>query len=125
MKKYIYKIEKINNNKNADKLFKSFLEYCDKNEIDPQSIFTIEQMASILPRGTSGVLNYSTYGFSLMSMLSNQKGRDYFIFLNSNMSKIFTDTCNNNFNRDNYIWRKLYLNEKCKINPEYWSFINQ
>lgn len=75
MKKYIYKTEQINNNKNADKLFKAFLEYCDKGEIDPQRIFTIEQIANILPRGISGVSNYATYGFSLMSMFSNQKGR--------------------------------------------------
>lgn len=124
MKKYIYKTEQINNNKNADKLFKAFLEYCDKSEIDPQKFFTIEQIADILPRGLSGVSNYSTYGFSLMSMLSNQKGRDYFIFNNTNMTKVFTDTCNNNHDRDNYLWRKLYLKEQCRINPEYWSLIN-
>lgn len=124
MKKYIYKTEQINNNKNADKLFKAFLEYCDKSEIDPQKIFTIEQIADILPRGMSGVSNYATYGFSLMSMLSNQKGRDYFIFNNTNMTKVFTDTCNNNHDRDNYLWRKLYLKEQCRINPEYWYLIN-
>ena len=124
MKKYIYKTDQINNNKNADKLFKAFLEYCDKSEIDPQRIFTIEQIANILPRGISGVSNYATYGFSLMSMLSNQKGRDYFIFVNSNMTNVFTETCNN-YNRDNYLWRKLYLQEQCKINPEYWSLMNK
>lgn len=70
-----------------------------------------------IPRGTAGVANYSTYGFSLMSMFSNQKARDYFIFQNHVMSKIFTEICNNNYNRDNYAWKKLYLNQKCKINP--------
>lgn len=116
-----YKIESINNNKNADKLFKAFLEYCELNEIQPRKLFTIEEIANILPRGTAGVSNYSTYGFSLMSMMSNQKNRDYFIFVNSDMTKILTEHCNNNYDRDNYLWRKQYLKEQCKINPVYWE----
>lgn len=124
LNKYIYKIDEINNNKNADKLFKAFLEHCDTGEIDPQRDFTIEQIADILPRGTSGVSNYATYGFSLMSMFSNQKERDYFVFSDANMTKVLTETCNN-YNRDNYLWRKLYLKEKCKINPRYWSLIKK
>ena len=125
MKKYIYKTERINNNANADKLFKAFLEYCDNSEINPERLFTIEQIANILPRGISGVSNYATYGFSLMSMMSDQKGRDYFIFINPNMTKIFREICNNNYDRDNYLWRKLYLHEQCKINPEYWSIMSK
>ena len=121
MEKYIYKLEQINNDKNADKLFKAFLEHCEENVIDAQRTFTIEQIAEILPRGTSGVLNSSTYGFSLMSMMSNQKDRDYFVFDNSNITKVFTETCNNNHDRDNYLWRKRYLKEICKINSKYWS----
>ena len=54
-----------------------------------------------------------------MSMFSNQKDRDYFIFVNSNLQDEFTSICNNNHDRDNYYWKKYCLNEKVKINPEY------
>ncbi|VDN49246.1 conserved protein of unknown function [Petrocella atlantisensis] len=124
MSKFKYKIEYINNNKNADKLFKAFLEHCELNEIKPTKLFTIKEIADALPRGTSGVSNYSTYGFSLMSMMSNQKSRDYFMFLNADMTKIFTEHCKNNHDRDNYLWRKMYLKEQCKINPEYWELLD-
>lgn len=73
----------------------------------------------MIPRGTAGVDNYATYGFSIMSMFSGQKDRDYFIFNNPKVNDDFLTIFNNNFNRDNYIWRKEYSNEKCKINPKY------
>lgn len=119
MGKSMFKYELLKDNKNADKLFRSFLEYLDSKELNPYQEFTIEDISFIIPRGTAGVTNYSTYGFSIMSMLSNQKGRDYFSFQNINMTKIFTEICNNNYNRDNYEWKKRYLLEKCKINLEY------
>ncbi len=111
--------ELLKDNKNADKLFGSFLKYIEQESLSPTQEFTIEEISNIIPRGTAEVSNYSTYGFSFMSMLSNQKDRDYFCFQNANLSKIFTEICNNNRNRDNYEWKKLYLNEKCKINSTY------
>lgn len=53
-----------------------------------------------------------------MSMLSGQKDRDYFIFTNPKVRHDFTTICNN-VNRDNYMWKKEYINEKCRINPKY------
>lgn len=120
-KDIVYRYELLKDNKNADKLFKAFLDYCEKNIIDPESFFTIEDIANAIPRGTSGVTNYATYGFSLMSMFSNQKSRDYFVFEDPHMTKIFTETCNNNYNRDNYLWRKMYLKVSCHINPMYFT----
>lgn len=72
----------------------------------------------MIPLGTAGVSNYSTFGFSIMSMFSNQKGRDYFIFDDPHMTQIFTDCCNN-ANRNNYEWRKHYLDKTCRINLKY------
>ncbi|MCL6585560.1 MAG: hypothetical protein K6T72_03435 [Anoxybacillus sp.] len=52
--------------------------------------------------------NYAVYGFSILSMLSGQKQRDYFIFDNPNFRNEFTAVANNNRNRDNYYWLKSY-----------------
>lgn len=114
-----FNLSSIENRVNADKLFVSFLLYIEDKGIDVNKEFTVEEIANFIPRGTAGIENYATYGFSIMSMLSGQKDRDYFIFTNPKVRDDFTTICNNNFNRDNYMWRKEYINEKCKINPKY------
>ncbi len=82
------------------------------------SSFTIGQIAEIIPRGTAGVDNYTTYGFSVMSMLSGQKGRDYFIFENPMVKDEFTLACRNP-KRDNHYWKKHYSDARLRINPKY------
>jgi len=114
----IFTVAGIENKVNADKLFTSLLLEIEKNGIDIYKDFTIAEIAELIPRGAAGVNNYSTYGFSIMSMLSGQKYRDYFVFENKNLRDEFTTICNN-IDRDNYIWRKIYLNERAKINPKY------
>lgn len=114
-----FDISKIENKVNADKLFANFLLQVENKHINKYKEFTVGEISDLIPRGTAGVNNYSTYGFSIMSMLSTQKERDYFIFNNINLSDEFTSICNNNYNRDNYHWRKNNINDKCKINPKY------
>lgn len=114
-----FNIEKIIGKVNADKLFVSFLLQVEEKEIDENKLFYIEEVADLIPRGTAKVDKYATYGFSIMSMLSGQKDRDYFIFSNPKLKDDFSAICNNNFNRDNYIWRKEYAKEQCRINPKY------
>lgn len=115
----LFNIDKIENKVNADKLFISFLLEIEINKVNIRKEFTIEEIVNLIPKGTAGINNYSTYGFSIMSMFSNQKDRDYFIFANSSLQDEFTVICNNNHDRDNYYWKKYHLNEKVKINPEY------
>lgn len=114
----LFNIDKIENKVNADKLFISFLLEIEKNKVNIRKEFTIEEIVNLIPKGTAGINNYSTYGFSIMSMFSNQRDRDYFIFANSNLQDKFTAICNNH-DRDNYYWKKYHLNEKVKINPKY------
>ncbi|MGL5353713.1 MAG: hypothetical protein ACRDA5_10395, partial [Clostridium sp.] len=113
-----FNLSSIENKVNADKLFASFLVEVERKGIDENLQFSIKEITDLIPRGTAGVDNYSTYGFSIMSMFSTQKDRDYFVFNNSIVKEEFTINCNN-LNRDNYIWRKEYIDEKCKINPKY------
>lgn len=117
---HIFNLSLLVDNKNADKLFRSLLERLELKNIDYTSSFTIEEIVELIPKGTEGVSNYATYGFSITSMLSNQKGRDYFIFDDVAMTKVFTDLCKNS-NRDNYVWKKHYIDKKCRINPKYYD----
>lgn len=110
---------------NADKLFACFLLQVEEKEIDENKLFYIEEIADLIPRGTAQIDKHSTYGFSIMSMLSGQKDRDYFIFTNPKVKNDFSAFCKNNFNRDNYIWRKEYANEECRINPKYINNIER
>ncbi|MFZ2538488.1 MAG: hypothetical protein WAX04_06260 [Oscillospiraceae bacterium] len=115
-----FSITNIENRVNADKLFVSLLIEIKNKGIEIKKDFIISEIANLIPRGTAGVSNYSTYGFSFMSMLSGQKSRDYFIFQNHDLRSLFTDICNNNHDRDNYYWRKHYSGEKLRINPKYY-----
>ncbi|WP_048718968.1 hypothetical protein [Bacillus sp. 522_BSPC] len=115
----LFSTTNLENNVNADKLFVSFLVEVEKQRKDITKTFTIQEIANIIPKGTAGINNYSTYGFSFMSMLSGQKNRDYFIFENKELRGEFTSICNNNVDRDNYYWKKHCLNERVRINPKY------
>lgn len=119
----IFTASSIESKVNADKLFVSFLLEVEKREFSPLKEYTISEISELVPIGTAGITNYSTYGFSIMSMLSSQKGRDYFIFNNSGLRDEFTTICNNNHDRDNYYWRRYYANEGLKINPKYIKWI--
>ena len=76
----IFTVEDIKHNRYADKLFVSLLQEIERKGIDIKKWFTIAEIADLIPRGTSGVNNYATYGYSLMSMFGGQKDRDYFLF---------------------------------------------
>lgn len=93
----------------------------EKSGISITKEFTISEIADLVPKGTAGVSNHSTYGFSIMSMLSGQKHRDYFIFDKPELRDEFTSVCNNNRDRDNYFWKKYHSDVKVKINPKYFK----
>lgn len=117
--KELIDINLIQNRVNADKLFVCLITEINRRDINPYKTFTIKEVAEIIPKGTAEIRNHSIYGFSFMSMLSKQKNRDYFIFDSAKLKDEFTSICNNNHDRDNYYWKKHYLDEKLKINIKY------
>lgn len=119
LKSNIFTLTGIENDKNADKLFVSLLQEIERRSIDIKRWFTIGEVADLIPRGTAGVNNYATYGYSLMSMFGGQSRRDYFVFEAKGLRDEFTSICSNTRDRDNYLWRKLYLDERVRINPKY------
>ncbi|PLR71045.1 hypothetical protein [Bacillus sp. UMB0728] len=114
----LFSTTNIENRVNADKLFLRFLIAVEKSRVDLGKVFTIREITTFIPRESSGLKNYATYGFSFMSMLSTQKNRDYFIFENPRVRDEFTSQCQNRL-RDNFYWRKHYLEERVRINPKY------
>ncbi|MDO4927212.1 MAG: hypothetical protein Q3980_16330 [Turicibacter sp.] len=103
---------------NADKLFIALLEFLQSYQLNPNQSFTIKAIEYFIPKGTMDINTNSVYGFSMMSMFSNQRDRDYFIFENKKLPEKFKEICMSH-NRDNFYWRKQYNNERCQINPKY------
>lgn len=114
----LFNTAEIKNTANADKLFMKLLVEIEKREMDPYKEFTISEIVDIIPIGTAGVDNHSTYGFSITSMFGGQRGREYFNYITVGLRDEFTEICRDP-NRDNYYWKKKYLNERCKINEEF------
>ncbi len=114
----IFTITGVENNKNADKLFVSLLKIIEGNGIDINKRFTVAEIANLIPRGTAGISNVSTYNYSIMSMFSHQNYRDYFIFQNKDLSDELTSICSD-VKRDNHYWEKHYSSESVWINPKY------
>lgn len=110
-------------NANADFLFYSLLENIKSRGIDTNKEFTVEEIAELIPLGTAGVTNPATYGYSMTSMFSMQKGRDYFIFQHPEIQEELTFLANNP-KRNNSYWRTNYSNEKLMINPKYTGWTN-
>ncbi len=103
---------------NADKLFIALLEFLQSYKLDPNQQFTIKAIEYFIPKGTMDINTNSVYGFSMMSMFSNQRNRDYFIFEEEALPEKFKAVCMTQ-NRDNFFWRKYCNDEKCHINPKY------
>ncbi|MFC5651401.1 hypothetical protein ACFPYJ_20250 [Paenibacillus solisilvae] len=113
----VFSITNLKARVNADKLFVSLMQEIEKQGIDIRKSFFISAIQKLIPKGTAGIDNNSVYGFSILSMLSGQKKRDYFIFDDLNLRDEFTSVANNNYNRDNYYWLKNYPSELIRINP--------
>jgi 5-methylcytosine-specific restriction protein A len=91
----IISLTNIHNRVNADALFLSLVIEMEKQGLELTQKIAISQIPQLIPKGTAGVNNPSTYGFSILSMLSGQKQRDYFIFDNPKLKDEFTTQAKN------------------------------
>jgi 5-methylcytosine-specific restriction enzyme A len=105
-------------NVNSDKLFKLLLKNIRKQGHEVNKVYSLKEIASLIPYKTSDIKNYASYNYALTSMFSNQKDRDYFIFSNKSLGDIFTELANDT-KRNNRAWNTHYGHEKVKINPKY------
>ncbi|MFC4321304.1 HNH endonuclease [Litchfieldia salsa] len=108
----------LKSNVNADKLFKQLLVVVKTNGHQFDREYTIEEIGSLIPKSTSGIEKYESYNYSMTIMFSEQKGRDYFLFMNPDMKTIITDLANTR-NRNNRAWNTIYGHERVRINPKY------
>jgi 5-methylcytosine-specific restriction endonuclease McrA len=110
-------------NAKADLLFNSLIQNIKSRGIDTNKEFTVEEIGELIPLGTAGVNNPATYRYSMTSMFSKQKGRDYFIFQHPEIQHELTLLANNP-KRNNSYWRTNYSNQKLMINPKYTGWTN-
>ena len=109
---------KIENDANADILFRKFLAKVDRVSETPDKVFRILDIEKLIPYEESGLDSKSIYNYSIMSMLGGQSGRDYFMFLgNSDLRDRFTQEANDP-SRNNAYW-KNFKDERFKINDKY------
>lgn len=119
MKNRIFDYEKIILDSDADRLFRRLLGIIEESStINHLKKYSIEEISKLIPESKTHISNLSSYKYAFMSMFSGQKGRDYFIYSNTEVQKWFTDTCNNQ-NRDNLAWKKEKAFEEVRINPKY------
>ncbi len=113
-----FDLSRIENNANADMLFRKFLTKVDRVSETPDKVFRILDIEKLIPYEESGLDSKSIYNYSIMSMLGGQSGRDYFMFLgNTDLRDIFTQEANDP-SRNNAYW-KNFKDERFKINDKY------
>jgi len=114
----VFDLDKIHLRANADALFVCLLLSLDKDYgKNISETITIRDISDRIPRGTADVSNYSSYNYAMIALFGGQKGRDYFLFEDPKIRKLFTEQANNPL-RDNNFWKR-HRNEKVTINPKY------
>lgn len=106
-----------NNNWNAysDDLFLWLLEYMLKHKRDIGKKYTVKEITEMLD-SINTIKNPKSYRTARMTMFSNVKGRDYFIFNNKDKQDKLTNIVRKE--ELGFNW-KDYLDEKIYINPQY------
>ncbi|MHC8520845.1 HNH endonuclease [Rossellomorea sp. H39__3] len=115
---HLFSTTNIVNRVNGDKLFVLFLRAAEDQQKDVSASYRIGEIAELIPKETSGIIKHATYGYSFMTMISNQNHRDYFLFEDKKIQDELTLLCRAT-NRDNYYWKKHCINERVRVNPKY------
>ncbi|SEL78784.1 hypothetical protein [Paenibacillus sp. OK003] len=111
-----FNLNMIANRANADCLFACLLLALDIQSELPNKL-TIQDIINLIPLGTGGICNPSSYNYAMIALFGNQAGRDFFIFEDKNLTKNFTEQANNSTRN-----MKLYsehAEDSLSINPKY------
>ncbi|MFF2017803.1 hypothetical protein [Paenibacillus sp. NPDC058177] len=101
---------------NADRLFACLLLVLEKQPETSEQL-TIQDIMNLVPLGSGGICNPSSYNYAFIAMLGKQKGRDYFLFDDPATAEAFTQQANQSTRDMNF--HKKNLDIVVKISPKY------
>ena len=84
---------------NADILWNAL----SQNWPEKKEWLTIEELTCIIPEGTAGIENRSSYDFAILTLLSTIRRPDYFTHEDPAVEKVINDEVTTT-NRNNGIW---------------------
>lgn len=113
-----FRMEQIVERANCDVLFACFLMTLDSENIT-STTFTIGEVVDHLPLGSAGICNEASFRYALVSLFSQQRQRDYWIFDNPEVSQAFTEQANQS-TRDMRFYDK-HSGEKVRVSEKYNS----
>ena len=116
-----FRIEQIAGRANCDVLFACFLLSLDAQSKSATE-FTVGEIVGMLPVGTAGICNEASFNYALISLFSQQRQRDFWVFDKPEISRAFTEQANQS-TRDMRFYQ-LHAGEKLQINSKYLSSEN-
>lgn len=111
-----YNLDLIANRANADILFACFL-LTPEAQSQSKEELKISDVIDMLPLGTGGLCNPTSFNYALISLFSGQKQRDYWVFQNQEVRHSFTEQANNS-TRDMQFYLR-HADERISLNPKY------
>jgi hypothetical protein len=116
-----FRMEKIVGRANCDVLFACFLLSLEAKG-NSATEFTVGEVVGMLPMGTAGICNEASFNYALISLFSQQRQRDFWVFDKPEISRAFTEQANQS-TRDMRFYQ-LHAEEKLQINSKYLTSEN-
>lgn len=111
-----FKIDQIVGRANCDILFACFLLLLEAQS-NSGTEFTVGEIVGMLPVGTAGICNEASFNYALISLFSQQRQRDFWVFDKPEISHAFTEQANQS-TRDMKFY-DTHSSEKIVLNPKY------
>jgi AraC-like DNA-binding protein len=116
-----FRMEQIVGRANSDVLFACFLLSLEAQS-NSATEFTVGEVVDMLPVGTAGICNEASFNYALISLFSQQRQRDFWVFDKPEISRAFTEQANQS-TRDMRFYQ-LHAVEKLQINSQYLNSEN-
>lgn len=111
-----FRLDQIVDRANCDVLFACFLLALEAQG-STATEFTVGEVVNLLPVGTAGICNEASFKYALVSLFSQQRQRDFWVFDKPEISLAFTEQANQS-TRDMRFYL-LHAQEKVKVNSKF------
>ncbi|MFD1775433.1 hypothetical protein [Paenibacillus rhizophilus] len=111
-----FRLDQIVGRANCDMLFTCFLLTLEAQG-STTTEFTVGEVVDLLPVGTAGICNEASFKYALVSLFSQQRQRDFWVFDKPEISRAFTEQANQS-TRDMKFYDS-HSKEKVNLNSKY------